>query len=738
MAPPLAQLLWWDGMANARTIVNRDGTLMACIRFRGPDLYSALESELIVQAEQLNNCFKRLEGGWGLLTEARRREVLAYPTSTWAQPAARVVDAERRARFLTPHLHYRTESTLTLTWKPPRAASQSWKRLLYTNLPREAEAAGVEQFEEQVRRTVALLRSVCEEVTLLDDRALLTYLHSTVSWNNYEVAVPDPACYLNTYLTDTDLERIRPPGALVKYPMLGDQHLRCVSARAYPNPTDPGLLDVLDTLPMEYRACVRYLPLPRAQAVRAAQAAGDSYWGQRHRGSTTRTEKAAMTRADDASIFQEGIELGWWGSGYLTQTVVVWDTTVEGVQAKAERIEATLNAVGYRAKIERANTLAAWDGTLPGNVYANTSTVIMTTRNLAHLVPSTTPVSGPRWNTHLNGPPLLYTTGRGATPFALDLHDDDVGHTFIVGPTGSGKSFLVSLLCMQWLKYGGGQAQVYALDKDQSLRCATYAVGGDWYDIGAELERANLAAASLDEMIGRPLWTPPPGWWQCYEMASVLQTPGIIPHVMGPLLRQAEDRLTGVPTLISLDEGWVWLQREFFQGKIQDYLLTLRKKNGVVLFSTPSLKHLIESPLGTDIYDSCVTKIFLANAQALTPEVGRRYRDLGLTERDCTIIATLARKREYYYMGPHGRCVFELGAGPITVAFNGAGSKDELAAIATVYHRAPQDFARNWLTHRGLHEAADRLERGEDDDEETPGVWPAHHWDRDHAATPND
>jgi type IV secretory pathway VirB4 component len=99
------------------------------------------------------------------------------------------------------------------------------------------------------------------------------------------------------------------------------------------------------------------------------------------------------------------------------------------------------------------------------------------------------------------------TTGEGHTPFALDLHDDDVGHTFIVGPTGSGKSFLVSLLCMQWLKYAG--AQVYALDKDQSLRCATYAVGGDWYDIGAELERDTSTGRPLDEAMFDPLWIQP-------------------------------------------------------------------------------------------------------------------------------------------------------------------------------------------------------------------------------------
>jgi type IV secretion system protein VirB4 len=583
-------------MANERTLVNRDGALMACLRFRGPDLHSALDSALLVQAEQLNNTFKRFEGGWGLLSEARRREVRSYPTSTWRHPAARLVDEERRARFEAPGLHYQTDCTLTLTLRQPPRVGQGWKRWLYQDLPEESHTSGIVQFEAQVRRTVALMAEACEEVEQLEGSALLTYLKGTISLKEYAVAVPDPPAYLDTYLSrDQKLEYVWALPSVIQYPRLGAHHLRCVSALAYPRQTTPGMLDVLDTLPMEYRATVRWLPLSRAQAIRAAQSAGDSHWGQRHRGTSTRTEQAAMTRAQDASNFQEGIELGLWASGHPTQTIVVWDEQVDAVRAKAEVVEATLNNAGFTAKVEGLNTLPAWNGTLPGNRTANRATAALTTQNLAHLVPATSHARGPSWNTHLDGPPLMMTTGRGQTPFALDLHEDDVGHTFIVGPTGTGKSTLLALLALQWLKYPG--AQVYALDKDQSLRCATYAVGGDWYDLGVEIERLARAGGGLEDSDFQPwgaFWKPPPGWWQCYEMASLLTTPEIIPQIVGPLLRQVESRLTGTPSLISLDEAWVYLRNDFLRGKIQDYLLTLRKANGVVIFSTQNLEHIVE------------------------------------------------------------------------------------------------------------------------------------------------
>ena len=718
MTASLSRLLYWDTRVTPTTLLNSDGTFMSCLRCVGPDLHSALDTELIVQADQLNNCFKRLGGGWGLQTEARRWEVARYPEVHWRHPVARLIDARRRAYFTAPGQHYETETTLTLTWKRPRTGSPRWKHFVYANLPADDELDGIRPFEEQVRRTAAMLQDAMASVTILADEALLSYLHSTISWKRYQVAVPDPDTYLDHYLAhylaDTDLDLVWALPSLFRVPKLGTQYLRCVSAKAYPRATQPGMLDVLDTLPMEYRACVRFLPLTRRQAVSQAQTAGDSHWGQRHRtgGGKGRTERAALTKADETSAFQEGVELDLWSAGKYTQTVVVWDSTLPGVHTKAETVEGVLNNAGFTAKIEGINTLAAWNGTLPGNRRANARTPLLTSKNLGHLGPATSLCRGPAWNAHLHGPPLLMTTGRGQTPFALDLHDDDVGHTMIIGPTGAGKSTLLALLCLQWLKYADGQAQVYLFDKDQSAKAMTYGVGGDWYDLGAEIERTAAHGTRLDDAATKPwgtLWEPPRGAFQCFETASLLSTPEIIPKVLAPLLRQLETNLTGVPTILALDEAWRYLNVEFFRGKIQDYLLTLRKANGVVIFSTQNLGHIINSAIGLDIYDSCVTKIFLPNTQATAPKTRELYEGIGLTSRQISIIAAMARKRQYYYMGPHGQCVFELGLDSVTLAFTGAGRKEDLAAMERLYLQDAAHFGEAWLRYRGQGDAAEEL-----------------------------
>lgn len=51
----LSDLLSWAGLVAPGIVLNKDGSLQATIRFRGPDLESATEVELIATSARLNN-----------------------------------------------------------------------------------------------------------------------------------------------------------------------------------------------------------------------------------------------------------------------------------------------------------------------------------------------------------------------------------------------------------------------------------------------------------------------------------------------------------------------------------------------------------------------------------------------------------------------------------------------------------------------------------------------------------
>ena len=99
----------------------------------------------------------------------------------------------------------------------------------------------------------------------------------------------------------------------------------------------------------------------------------------------------------------------------------------------------------------------------------------------------------------------MFTRTEGTTLFRFDLHQGDVGHTMIVGPTGAGKSVLLNAIAVQWLRYP--QAQVFFFDKGASSRAATLLTGGQFYALGSEeSELAFQPLADIDTADDRS-WT---------------------------------------------------------------------------------------------------------------------------------------------------------------------------------------------------------------------------------------
>ena len=93
-------------------------------------------------------------------------------------------------------------------------------------------------------------------------------------------------------------------------------------------------------------------------------------------------------------------------------------------------------------------------------------------------------------------PPLLYAKTHGSTPFRLNLHVGDVGHTLIFGPTGAGKSVLLGAFASSFRRYPG--AFICAFDKGFSMWALVNACGGLHYDIGGD--DAEITLAPLDDI----------------------------------------------------------------------------------------------------------------------------------------------------------------------------------------------------------------------------------------------
>jgi hypothetical protein len=72
----LADLVKWAAIVAPGVVLNKNGGFQTTFRYRGPDLDSSTESELVSMCARLNNIVRRLGSGWAFISTpsgARRR-----------------------------------------------------------------------------------------------------------------------------------------------------------------------------------------------------------------------------------------------------------------------------------------------------------------------------------------------------------------------------------------------------------------------------------------------------------------------------------------------------------------------------------------------------------------------------------------------------------------------------------------------------------------------------------------
>jgi type IV secretion system protein VirB4 len=118
---------------------------------------------------------------------------------------------------------------------------------------------------------------------------------------------------------------------------------------------------------------------------------------------------------------------------------------------------------------------------------------------------------------------------------------------------------------------------------------------------------------------------------QCFETEALMGQAGVIAPVLTYLFHRLEARFTGRPTLLILDEAWVFLDHPLFAARIREWLKVLRKKNVSVVFATQSLADIAQSTIAPAIIESCPQRILLPNDRAIEPQSRASYERLGST-----------------------------------------------------------------------------------------------------------
>ena len=121
-----------------------------------------------------------------------------------------------------------------------------------------------------------------------------------------------------------------------------------------------------------------------------------------------------------------------------------------------------------------------------------------------------------------------------------------------------------------------------------------------------------------------------------FEMGQVLQERVSLEPTLLYLFHRINLALDGTPTIIILDEAWALIDNKIFSGRIRDWLKTLRKLNGMVVFATQSVEDASNSAISETLIQQTATQIFLPN-----PKATAAYRQAFMvTEREFNLLKT--------------------------------------------------------------------------------------------------
>jgi type IV secretion/conjugal transfer VirB4 family ATPase len=519
----LPDLLNYGVLIDDGVVLCKNGSLLAGWSFRGPDQQSASGEEREALAKRLNEALCRYGNGWMWHLNAVRRAVRAYNARSegaFPDPVCAAIDEERRRAFEQTGNVYETEFFLVVTHQlPPEAV----RRLADAFFEDERDEGGLppgagslDAFKGFQERVAHLEGRLSEALRLRRLRSrketdefgqtvvyneLLRHLQTCVTGEDFPMQVPDLPVHLDALLGGRELVK----GTVMR---VGEHYVQCVSIDGYPPTSQAGILATLAQLPVAYRWSTRFIFMDPWEA-------GDHLektrrrWAQQvrpfrdqlfRRQTSGKINLDAQTMAQDALEAQELVASGEVVAGYYTSVAVLSGPDREAVEAGAKTLERAINARGFSARVETINTVDAFFGSLPGHGVENVRRPILHSLNVAHLLPVSAVWAGaPHCPCPLYPPqsaPLLYAVTSGRSAFRVNLHDGDLGHSIIFGPTASGKTTLLSLIAAQLRKYRG--MSIYAFDQGLGLFPICKAAGGDHYHVAGE--NAKLAFCPLGHL----------------------------------------------------------------------------------------------------------------------------------------------------------------------------------------------------------------------------------------------
>ncbi len=458
------------------TLRTRNGDLVSTMRLEGLSHSTRSDRELDMAKEARALAWKNKSGQlrrYGLWTHTVRRREDRYPAGSMPDGFCSNLDQAWR-RVVGDGAAFRNETYLSLVRWAPRVDIGAWSKLAdMFGGQRHEQSALADARRKALAEHSGLFQSLAQDFSsyrpgLLQTPQQLAFLAALINGYWSESVSAAPGLPLQAVRIDIDNETIwrrRPCGRARPAAVIGIQRYR--------EDTLAGILDDLLTLPVEFTI---------TQSFHLRDSASQVERVKRQHGRYANSEDDAISQADDLALAVDDLASNRIAFGAHHLSILIDADNQDELQDHVRLVESTVGKMGFLTRRERAAAEATFWASLPGNARYIARKADITTSNFAglasfHAYPEGK-IDGNHW-----GPAIAALETNAGTPYYFSWHVADVGHTAILGPTGTGKTVTSMFLTTMSQRVPGIRTAV--LDKDRGAEIAVRAMGGEYRVLAA-------------------------------------------------------------------------------------------------------------------------------------------------------------------------------------------------------------------------------------------------------------
>lgn len=453
-----------------------DDMLLAVLKFEGLSFQTMDIWEVNDWHAKLNIALRSIaDERVALQSFVVRRQRQEYPAGAFASAFSAELDAAYKASLSGARMYVNDLYLAVMHRKTVGRADLLANRIMSAFVKID-EAGKREADQDRLGDFNGLLSDIAKLMGRASPRLLSTYERGGIIYSEvleflslvmHGVRQPVPlvrghlgnALYSNRLIFAHESIEIREPG--------GSRYAAMFGVREHAARTFPGMLNGLLAVDFEFVLSQSFAFVAKPEAAELAR---------RKAAQLAATDDVAVSQGEELLLAMDKLQSNEFVLGEHALQLTVFGPSIKALNENMSVARSVLSEGGMVTAREDLALEAAYWAQLPGNFAMRPRPALITSRNMAGLSPFHTYPVGRRSGNHWGEAVCLLKTA-SRSPYYFNFHVADIGHTLIIGPTGSGKTVLQNFLLSQAEKLGTRQ---FFIDKDRGAEIYIRAAGGTY------------------------------------------------------------------------------------------------------------------------------------------------------------------------------------------------------------------------------------------------------------------